>query len=87
MRHKFGSLVKLVITPPCHGGGHGFESRRSRHLRYIMKSNKLKLTLINKNTEGEVLMEGRLDSLTTAEAEEILLSLIDRFDVVILNMT
>ena len=31
MRHKFGSLVKLVITPPCHGGGHGFESRRSRH--------------------------------------------------------
>ena len=26
----FGSLVKTSITPPCHGGGHGFESRRSR---------------------------------------------------------
>jgi len=24
-------LVKLVITPPCHGGGHGFEPRRSRN--------------------------------------------------------
>lgn len=27
---KQGILVKLVITPPCHGGGHGFEPRRSR---------------------------------------------------------
>ena len=26
----YGSLVKKSITPPCHGGGHGFESRRSR---------------------------------------------------------
>ena len=26
-----GVVVKLVITPPCHGGGHGFKSRPSRH--------------------------------------------------------
>ena len=23
-------LVELVTMPPCHGGGHGFESRMSR---------------------------------------------------------
>ena len=32
--------MKLVITPPCHGGGHGFEPRRSRkqksHLRVAL---------------------------------------------------
>ena len=25
-----GSVVQLVSTPPCHGGGRGFESLRSR---------------------------------------------------------
>ena len=25
-----GMLVELVTMPPCHGGGHGFESRTSR---------------------------------------------------------
>ena len=27
---KFGPLVELVTTPPCHGGGQGFESPTDR---------------------------------------------------------
>ena len=26
-----GSVVQLVRTPPCHGGGQGFESPSNRH--------------------------------------------------------
>ena len=26
----YGLVVQLVRTPPCHGGGHGFESRSGR---------------------------------------------------------
>ena len=29
-RHLFGALVQLVRISPCHGGGHGFESRTHR---------------------------------------------------------
>ena len=27
---NFGALVQLVRMPPCHGGGHGFESHTHR---------------------------------------------------------
>ena len=27
----FGPLAQLVRAPPCHGGGHGFESRLGRY--------------------------------------------------------
>ena len=28
-----GPVVQLVRTPPCHGGGRGFESHPGRHMR------------------------------------------------------
>ncbi len=28
----YGLVVQLVRTPPCHGGGRGFESHPGRHL-------------------------------------------------------
>ena len=27
---NFGPVAQLVRAPPCHGGGHGFESRLGR---------------------------------------------------------
>ena len=50
-------------------------------------NNNLSLKLINRGEEGEVLMKGRLDSVTSPEAEEILLELVDRFNRLILNMS
>ena len=31
---EYGSVVQLVRTPPCHGGGRGFESHPNRHSPY-----------------------------------------------------
>ena len=33
-----GPLAKLVIAPPCHGGGHGSESRRGRSRTHVPRS-------------------------------------------------
>ena len=42
--------------------------------------------LINRGTEGELLLDGRLDAVTAPEAEEIFLQMTERFDKLILNM-
>lgn len=47
---------------------------------------KMHIKLINRGEEGELLLEGRLDSSTAPEVEAILLQVADRFDQVILNM-
>lgn len=44
------------------------------------------IKLINRNTEGELLLEGRLDSLAAPEVEQVFLQMTQRFDKVILNM-
>lgn len=46
----------------------------------------LKLQLLRKGEEGELYMTGRLDSSTTADAEEIMLKLVDEFNALVLNM-
>ena len=52
-----------------------------------MSAINLKLQLINRGEEGELLMIGRLDSSTSDEAEDIMLKLVDRFDCITLNMS
>lgn len=44
------------------------------------------IKLINRTTEGELLLEGRLDASTSPEAEEIFLQTAERFDKLTLNM-
>ena len=44
------------------------------------------IKLINRGTEGELLLEGRLDAVTAPEAEEIFAQMAERFDKLILNM-
>ena len=36
----YGSLVQKSRTPPCHGGGQGFESPTSRHCLSVAKKNR-----------------------------------------------
>lgn len=44
------------------------------------------IKLINRNTEGELLLDGRLDSLAAPEVEQVFNQVADRFDTVVLNM-
>ena len=34
---SYGLVVQLVRTPPCHGGGRGFESHPGRHFLAFQK--------------------------------------------------
>ena len=47
---------------------------------------RLNMNLINRGTEGELLLIGRLDSNTSADAEKVIDELTERFDDLILNM-
>ena len=44
------------------------------------------IKLINRETEGELLLEGRLDATTSPEAEELFLQMTQRFEKLTLNM-
>lgn len=44
------------------------------------------IKLINRGSEGELLLSGRLDSFSAPEAEEIFIQMADRFDRLVLNM-
>ena len=46
----------------------------------------LNMKLINRDTEGELQMIGRLDTNTAPDAEKILTDTIERFDSLILDM-
>lgn len=43
------------------------------------------IKLVNRGTEGELLIEGRLDTTTSPDAEEIFNEVSGRFDKVVLN--
>lgn len=46
----------------------------------------MNIKLINRGTEGELLLDGQLDSLTAPETETICKQMAERFDTLILNM-
>ena len=46
----------------------------------------MKIELVNRGTEGELVMDGRLDTNTAKEAEKIFLQMAERFDKLTLNL-
>ena len=46
----------------------------------------MEIKLINRGQEGELVLRGRLDSITASEAEAIFMQTAERFDKLILNM-
>ena len=46
----------------------------------------MNIKLINRGTEGELLLEGRLDSVTAPEAEVVFHQVAERFDKIVLNL-
>ncbi len=47
----------------------------------------MNIELINRGAEGELLLRGRLDAVTSPDAEKIFISVTDRFDRLIFNMS
>ena len=46
----------------------------------------MNIKLINRGQEGELVLEGRLDTLTAPEAEEVFNQMAERFEKLVLNM-
>ena len=46
----------------------------------------MNIKLINRGQEGELVLEGRLDTLTAPEAEEVFNKMAERFKKIVLNM-
>ena len=46
----------------------------------------MNVKLVNRGNEGELILEGRLETKNAAEAEELFLSVADRFTDITLNM-
>ena len=47
----------------------------------------MNIELVNRGTEGELMLSGRLDAITSPDAEKIFVDVVDRFDKVIFNLT
>lgn len=46
----------------------------------------MKIKLVNRGSEGELILDGRLDAITAQEAEKIFMDVAERFDSLVLNM-
>ena len=46
----------------------------------------MNIKLINRGQEGELVLEGRLDTLAAPEAEEVFNQMAERFEKIVLNM-
>lgn len=46
----------------------------------------MNIKLVNRGAEGELLLEGRLDAVTSQDAEAVLLQMAERFEKLVLNM-
>ena len=46
----------------------------------------MNVKLINRGSEGELVLEGRLDTITSPDVETIFMQTAERFDKIVLNM-
>lgn len=46
----------------------------------------MNIKLINRGTEGELLLDGRLDAVTSQDTEDVFLQMTERFEKLVLNM-
>ena len=46
----------------------------------------MNIKLVNKGTTGELLLVGRLDSAAAQEADALIMSTVDRFETIVLNL-